>query len=1777
MYGPIALFTTASLFAQISGDSTAPGQTTIVPTGSDALANGVALASAISAAACGDTLVLQAGATYRSPDSPDNPIAIPNKSCRSGSWVTIRSSLYKSLPAKTRVSPGQEPLMAILDTPREWPVIRFVAGASWYHFLGIVFTTAPTQFALGRIGNALVEMLDTGKPDEARYIWFDRCVFRPYEALTGALNRTVQQGIAIYGAEVWVTECYFYGFGGQQNSVPIPITAVASGGAAVANTLTITDTSGTTAVRPFSISRVFAQGERGGGGQFAQAVVNSSPVATQCDVKSRWSDGTIKHAIVSFTASVTASGSITIGFQNMPTSSSLSGLDKTGILARNWDAQIEATGPSTQIANARQIVNDWNGTAGDKRVQYWLGGSYCTQIILEDRSSAFTYDLGWDSFKPLHPIFVVTIYPGYTAGVKVELILENAWTTKLEDQAYSLNLKTGFPTLASVYTKSTFTHIARSRWRKNFWSGTAPAAYKIDHNLAYLAYSKALPNFDTSVIVSSSAVTNDITAFNASDKGDIAGHGQWEQSMPSTGARPDIGLLPAWYARYIYDMSNVSMVSLVAGNAEVAGYVPIHYRESSTTKFFDTGATVNAFGYPLSLNARGTIWTNDLTHSGTAAGDKITPVGTATTAGWTWEVAHEPGMVYLPYLLTGDWYFLEEMYFWAANALGSSAPGFSSYQRGDKFGYANRNVQTRGQAWVLRDIGQAAFMAPDGSSERAYFLAMVNNNLQIEEGQQGVLNGTFPPVDSACPGYSPGPSADKWCFGKLTVGQSLSNPLHFLSFGDDSAGCAAGEPTLVQPPDANATNPCDSPWMIGYKLNVMGHLQELGFGTGPLNAQIFKHLLNSVLTASNAYRCCGYRIPVAHTNGQFFANWTDAINAFSTSYDDCGTTRNLRTFMGFVDACGGTSDANVSAPGYPHIIKGAASYLKGFGITDGALTGTAGWDWFATHVCCQTSTGANPQWVVIPRISTGADLTAPGHGIGGQMTINISGATGSWTRLNGVTFVNPVDANTLTWYKQVGWLTNTGVTATVRLLFKAAHSLQAGDTITLMGYTSDTDLNAVYTVQSVPNPYSFTIMTTNVTDGDYCNDGWLSCTFTENNTRLVVSAGGFGALTGTVEFRTRTSTSTYCVYTVSGAGPLRLINNYMDCWFSSLFTGGGGAYTDNTATLTSATATGATFSSVNNLSVGDLVALQVTGNDGGTPFTAYKSVKIATIAGSVVTWTTYGSGGLPVNDTGTVSTSGTTVTWVSGVHFGCQEANVGVSGGRVIRGMTIRINSVDYTIASCPSATQVTLTTSAGTQTGVAYSIQAVPDAPGLARWEGVFVGKGSVVRRNTFDKPINLAFSGTCKAYHELKVINRALFDGNQYTGEPCIAFGHPNYNQNGNTPWNRHRDGRFTNNLMTSGERFLVTSMDDPYETTPFRDLAKGSSGIVIENNLSVGHLPFWRPLSAIGGMDSGSRLSHNTFAAAGANGSWGLQIGCATLDWAPYDTTPFNQTKMVIRDNITFYGPYGIPIASGGSTCLDKTNSQQNVFIDTDAIGSGAIAADWPTNQYAATTAAVGYVGTCDVANWRNCKLASGSSFVSTATDGGDPGADVEAIEDHINGWSEQAGLIDYWAGEYRADAYDRGSTRAALHFNLASPIGSCSFFLYTNKSRRTLHGDTNSSGLQACNRTGNIVNGRGVAFVLGGNTALTAGTVYYYKLVDGSRTMVGEFKTRAAGSLARKVGVQHSPTQTLDHSANADMSSATTLSTATSHTFDVSAGAVRYWRLGSAGPVHVVVAP
>jgi hypothetical protein len=279
--------------------------------------------------------------------------------------------------------------------------------------------------------------------------------------------------------------------------------AVASGGGGTPNpdnTMSLKNVSGSTVTDyPLRFARTFAEGEIA---NYPQIVIDGTPITTQADVKTQWGDGSVQHCVLSaVVSSMTNNVAMEITFQNQA-SPNTTALTKAEMLAFDFDSVISKTvGGVTHTASARTMLN-----AGSYTV--WCSGQIATTVIIADHSASAAYDMTWSSV-PERPIFHATFWKDLNK-VDVSAIGELANAEALGDlsvSSMSITKASASPTTA--YTKSSFTLRLASRWIKRFWIGTAPAtAVNLDHNLAYLKETGAFPNYDTSIVPLSSALTS---------------------------------------------------------------------------------------------------------------------------------------------------------------------------------------------------------------------------------------------------------------------------------------------------------------------------------------------------------------------------------------------------------------------------------------------------------------------------------------------------------------------------------------------------------------------------------------------------------------------------------------------------------------------------------------------------------------------------------------------------------------------------------------------------------------------------------------------------------------------------------------------------------------------------------------------------------------------------------------------------------------------------------------------------------------------------------------------------------------------------------------------------------------------------------------------------------------------------------------------------------------------------------------------------------------------
>ncbi len=683
------------------------------------------------------------------------------------------------------------------------------------------------------------------------------------------------------------------------------------------DSMILTNRSGTAQSQyPLQFGRPFLPGKVA---NFPQVVVNGTPVPTQADVKQRYPDGSVKHAILSvIIPSLPANGNLTLSFRNQ-SSGNNTPLSVQDMLAPHFDfdATLEASNPSfspgiTKHVSARDILTAAGSCADDVTNKptalcaYWTKGSIATTVILADHSVNRGYDFGFTTEnRAVRPIFHITFWPGLNR-VKVRFIAETTNTQAIQDEFYSVNLSLGHGHPKLVYAKPDFAHHFGTRWTKLFWIGEPPEPkIDLDYNLADLAATKLVANYDISR--GAGAELNAMWSEWQNKKKDIGDTGLWTFYMGTPGARIDIGNMPTWTVFWLYTgdwrAREITMVQ-----ADLAANWPLQAREGNSAMSLDRDHAVPGLGRTVTTYGRPTLWLFDERGrpNPTDAVAKVNPPGlmmvnTTTNKpvdyfgrsnqtwikdakfqwvdprfahyqdsyfdGWVADGAHQPDPYFGPYLLTGDYWYLEQMQMWAG-AMSARYCVEAAWCRGPGAGIQD---EVRGNAWALRNRVNAAVATPDGAPEKGVFVAMIDDALALWEGQRNIM-GTQ---------YQNNPL---WNFGRNSAKKEKGpSPLHFWMNEPDKKE----QLVTVDTPGTIAVGGGTSPWMQNYFIIALGRATELGFPARPLLSWLGSNLLGQLTDPDfNPYLTDAYRMPVTMANGTYLSSWGEAKLCFPIGSPD---------------------------------------------------------------------------------------------------------------------------------------------------------------------------------------------------------------------------------------------------------------------------------------------------------------------------------------------------------------------------------------------------------------------------------------------------------------------------------------------------------------------------------------------------------------------------------------------------------------------------------------------------------------------------------------------------------------------------------------------------------------------------------------------------------------------------------------------------------------------------------------------------------------------------
>jgi hypothetical protein len=157
------------------------------------------LQAALEQARPGDTILLEAGATFR------GNFTLPDKQETTGQqeqWITIRSAAPDlDLPPGMRVTPAQSGRMAKLVSPNSEASLRTRASAHHFRLIGIEFTIAPEV----KLNYGIVKLGEGNETEVSllpHHIQIERCYIH------GHALADVSRGVALNSADSSVTDSY---------------------------------------------------------------------------------------------------------------------------------------------------------------------------------------------------------------------------------------------------------------------------------------------------------------------------------------------------------------------------------------------------------------------------------------------------------------------------------------------------------------------------------------------------------------------------------------------------------------------------------------------------------------------------------------------------------------------------------------------------------------------------------------------------------------------------------------------------------------------------------------------------------------------------------------------------------------------------------------------------------------------------------------------------------------------------------------------------------------------------------------------------------------------------------------------------------------------------------------------------------------------------------------------------------------------------------------------------------------------------------------------------------------------------------------------------------------------------------------------------------------------------------------------------------------------------------------------------------------------------------
>ncbi|MGC4070614.1 MAG: hypothetical protein QM784_39280 [Polyangiaceae bacterium] len=424
---------------------------------------------------------------------------------------------------------------------------------------------------------------------------------------------------------------------------------------------------------PWTVGHFFREGDVPTGMALAADVEDFQAV-----VRNRWPDGSIKYAVLSGQCDFTAGEVRTVALQRIGKVSETKALSLADLEAKAVNVSVRVGDFGTvQLATALATPH-----------RQLLSGPVASE---------------WQFRLPVDTQLTVWFYVRLYSGGRIEFMvsIENGWF----DYAGAINKKarlvvtvddqTAFDSLEPVDIKHHARIVCAKGHSGKLWIGGDPEVIPA-HDAAYLQLTRAVPAYQTSTIQAS------LLDAQAQSYVPLAQHDLPGNDLGGGGDSPGIGWLPRWDAAYVVS-ADPRAYRTVLVDSLASGAWSYHRRDAATGNVVSYGA------FPT-VRLQADIGANESYGGRTFFSGQY---------GSDWDISHGWPPGYLAYLLTGDYWHLEELHFavmWVHYMLNVTA-------RGNEKGLMVSGLQTRGVAWAWRNCGLCATMLPDAEDERKNLIA----------------------------------------------------------------------------------------------------------------------------------------------------------------------------------------------------------------------------------------------------------------------------------------------------------------------------------------------------------------------------------------------------------------------------------------------------------------------------------------------------------------------------------------------------------------------------------------------------------------------------------------------------------------------------------------------------------------------------------------------------------------------------------------------------------------------------------------------------------------------------------------------------------------------------------------------------------------------------------------------------------------------------------------------------------------------------------------------